>query len=398
MRDSAPTGMESPQLRVGIITENHYPRLGGLEFATHFLAEALNRVRDVHAAVACSDMPEVPRDFRYSYPVWRHRSLSVLTPLLRGQSLRAMVKNERVSVLHGQMLHGGGLAAVHLGRKLGLPVVVQSHGADVQYVPEIDYGFCRGDSERGVVRRVLAAADRIIAVSQINARDICDLGCDPARIAVVPNGCQYEQIGQVRQTDARLRLGLKDDDFVVITVGRNSPVKRLGLLYEALGRLRSAGMPIRCVSVGPRESIEPLAASHGVQHAVIATGPIPASVVELRGAPPFADLINLYRSANLYVSVSFVEAFGMSALDALAAGTPVLVGPRHGIRDVVRSGETGFILEDETVAGLAEALRHAYEDRDRLGSQRHAIRESVADLSWDRVALRHVQIYAAVCA
>jgi hypothetical protein len=65
------------EIRVGIVTENHFPRLGGMEYCTYFLARALNLLPDTFASVACSDMPEVPSRFPYPYKVYMAKSFSL---------------------------------------------------------------------------------------------------------------------------------------------------------------------------------------------------------------------------------------------------------------------------------------------------------------------------------
>src|SRR5689334_17802241 len=111
-----------------------------MEHEDHSLASAFRHIGGTKIAVACSTMPEVPRDFHYSYPVYRHRSISFLTPWLAARSANRMIEEMSVDVLHGAMLHGGGYRAIGLGRRFGLPVAVRAHGADLQTVPEIGYG------------------------------------------------------------------------------------------------------------------------------------------------------------------------------------------------------------------------------------------------------------------
>ncbi len=72
--------MNTEKIHVGLLTANHYPRLGGMEFAMHFLAEALNNIPNTHISVACSTLPEVPKNFPYPYNIYRAKSLWRLTP------------------------------------------------------------------------------------------------------------------------------------------------------------------------------------------------------------------------------------------------------------------------------------------------------------------------------
>jgi len=367
-----------------------------MEFATHFMALALNNLTDTSAAVACATMPDIPPNFPYPYPVYRARSFSVVTPYLYRKNIEAMVKREKINLLHGQLFHGAGATAVTLGKKLGLPVVVTSHGSDVQYVPEIGYGARITPDLEAKVRYFIKQADLIVALSQIYRDLILDLGADPDKVHVIPNGCLYHEIQAVPFEDFRLKYNLKPDDFVLVTVGRNSPVKRMDLLFQALALLKNEAPHIKCISVGPEKNLGELAAQYGLSDQVVLTGPIPRQGPQDGTSPPFPDLVNLYRAADFYVSVSYVESFNNTALDALAVGLPVLVTQKQGIRDVLIEGRTGFVLQQETPEHLAEILLQLSAERENLRMQGDEIKDSVAHLTWAEVASKYRELYASL--
>ncbi len=377
----------SPKIRLGIVAENHYPRLGGMEYFNHMLARALARLPGVSVALACSTMRDVPRGFSYPYPVYRGASFSVLTRYLGRRNIERMIRGQRINVLYGASLHGSGFTAVEVGERLGLPVVVQSHGSDVQVIEEIGYGARLEPGGEARVRFVLEHADRVLAVSRMNRDMILDLGGAPERTQVVSGGTPHAEIGNISEVDVRGTYGLDPGDFVIITVGRNRPVKRMGLLFEALAILKGRGITMKCLCVGPAEDLPDMINEHGLEDVVVLTGRVPGRDAVYGGSPPpFSELINLYRAADLYVSVSYVESFGLTALDALACGVPVLVTGRHGVTDVLVEGETGFVLSDETAPALAERLGVLIDDRVGLRSRKKRIRSSVSHLTWDNAA------------
>ena len=386
--------MTQPQaVRVGFITQNHFPRLGGMEFATHFLADALSKLPDTKVAVACSTMREVPKDFPYPYPTYRPKSFSFFTPYLSKKNIVRMIRREGINILHGQNLHGGGRMAVNIAKTLKLPVVIASHGSDVQHIPEINRGARLNPKFKAQIEHSCQHADRIVVLSKMN-RDLArEVGAPDDKIAIVPNGTLYEEIGAISYEDVRSKFGIRPEDFVIITVGRNSPIKRMDLLYSALALINKENPQIKCISVGPKNNLIRLVEEYGVENSVVLTGPIPAESTGFLSAPPYQDLINLYRGADLFVSVSFVESFNMSALDALACGVPVLISRNQGIRDVIKERETGFILENETPEDLAELLLRISQRKDELMRLKPVIRKSISHLSWINVAKRLRKIY-----
>ncbi len=227
--------MSKPKVvRVGFITENHFPRMGGMEFAAHFLAQSLKKLSDTRVAISCHTMSEIPQNYPYPYPVYRSRSFSILTPFLNRKNIEAMIRQENINILHGLMLHGGATQAIEMGKKFNLPVVVQSHGSDVQTVPEIGYGACLNPKVASTVRYVLKNADKILAISQNNKEMIRERGGTAHKINIVPNGILHEEMSTIPFKDMRSFYGLKPDDFVLITVGRNRPIKRMELLFKSM--------------------------------------------------------------------------------------------------------------------------------------------------------------------
>lgn len=378
-------------LNVGFITNNHYPQMGGLEYCTHHLAEYLNQLENVKAAVACSTLSDIPSDFKYSYPCYRAKSLSYLTPWLFKKNRESMVKAESINLLHGQMLHGGGFDAMMLSQKYNLPFVAQSHGADVQVVSEISYGALNNPEQTKKIKQVLNQANKLIAVSSINKQNMIDLGAQPEHIVVVHNGVDIEAINAVPYQDLRPQFGLQPDDFVIITVGRNKPVKRMELLFEALQHLK-AYKSVKCLCIGPKQNLAQLAQKYDVTDQVVLAGSIPENY-NYTIQPPYSDLINAYRASNVFISCSYVEAFSGASTDALACGIPIIIGQKHGVRDIILEGETGWVMPKETPKDLADVIVELYEQREVLKQNSNRIITSVNKLSWNAISEQMATVY-----
>ena len=380
------------ELRLGLVVENHFPRLGGMERENHALADAFTRIEACRVAVHCSSMPEVPDNFQYGYPVYRGRSLSYLTPLFARIASKKMVQRERINFLHGAMLHGGGFQAIQLGKLLGLPVAVRAHGADLQAVPEIGYGALLGPKLKQRVHFSLSEADIVTVPSQRLSKIAKECGADPARVHVVPSGVALKAMDRVPYVDMRSRYGISPNAFMIITVGRNRPIKRLSLLFEAVKLLLDRDPSIRCLCVGPKEDVAELAAMYGVERAVVATGPIlPNNEDQFSTSAPPMELVNIYRGADLYVSTSYVESFGLAGLEALACGTPVVVTAGQGIEDILNANLAGAVVSNQTAAALAnEFARFQSEPRSET---REAARALAADYTWDRTAEHLCSLY-----
>ena len=383
-----------PMINVGILTAHHFPRMGGMEFVTHFLAEHLNKRENVNVSIACNSLRGIPKDFKYPYNCYRAKSLSYLTPWLFRKNQLNMIKKEQVNILHGPMLHGGGKWASKFSKQLNLPFVAHSHGSDVQIVKEIGYGaLLNSDSKKSIIE-VTHRADKLLAVSSINKNNMIELGVNPNKIVVIHNGIQVDEINNISYQNVRPGLTADEDDFVIVTVGRNRPVKRMELLFEALKKLKDY-KKIKCVCVGPKENLGQLAEKYNILDKVILKGSIPAHM-DSNSQPPYPNLINTYRSANVYISTSYVEAFSGAASDALACGIPIIIGKKHGVKDIILPNETGWIMPKETPESLAELILNLYEKREKLLSKKQIIKESVSHLTWQNIAKQTESVYKSI--
>jgi len=300
-----------------------------------------------------------------------------------------MIKYENINLLHGSMLHGGGYSAVNLGRKFDLPVLAHAHGADVQVVEEIGYGAILKDFDK--INTVINEANRLVAVSSINAENLIKLGASPDKVSVIHNGIHIDEINKIPFENQRMKMCVNEDDFLLISVGRNKPVKRIELLFKALDKLKGYKQ-IKCICVGPIENLNRLVKKYNLSDKVVLTNQIPQKI-SLGENPPYPDLINTYRSCDLYISTSYVESFGIAALEALTCGIPIIVGKKHGILDIVEKGETGWNMEKETSEELAEIILNCYRNRENIKGDSEKIKKSVLNLGWSNIVQQYVKLY-----
>ena len=143
----------------------------------------------------------------------------------------------------------------------------------------------------------------------------------------------------------------------VVAVGRLSPTKRHDLVIEAMARLPAETRP-GLIVVGERQggryetAMQQLAARSGVR-------------LDLLSAASDADLVDAYRSAGATICASELEPFGLTALESIACGTPVVAVREGGFRESVQDGLTGVLVEP-SIGGLADGLTRVLADRARF--------------------------------
>jgi glycosyltransferase involved in cell wall biosynthesis len=362
-------------MRIALVCDWFLPRLGGIELHLRDLALAL-RAQGMDARVVTT----IPgADEIDGVPVHRVRSalapgasVAVSPSLLPrlGELLRA----ERFDVVHAHasvvspVAYGGAMA----GARLGLPTVLTFHSMLHRTA------FLLGASEAllGWVGRVTLSA-----VSSVVARQAARWMPD-AHIGILPNGIDaafWRGAPSVRRSHDELLF------VAAMRLSRKKRPRRLLRAFAEAGRLLRGAPAARLVIAGEGPDAEALrrySAELGI-----------ADRVELRGQLARSELRALYQRADVFVSASERESFGLAALEARAAGLPVIGMLESGARDFIHHGVNGLLARD--AGELSRAIVRMSLDAPfrRYVAARNASEPPSYD--WAEVAEIHERFYAA---
>jgi len=278
-------------------------------------------------------------------------------------------------VVHAH-LFGMTVAGAWAARRARVPCVATIH--DRYYLVE--------KRRRGWMLARTGLDGRLIAVSEDVARTIRDTSGLGAR--VIPNGVDVAAIRPdpaIRRV-VRAELGAKDDEPILITVGRLERVKRHDILLEALARLRANGDPAKLWIVGDgseREATAAAARALGLGDA--------ARLLGHRDDTP-----RLLAAADLFVLSSDSEGMPVSLLEAMAAGLPAVARAVGGVPEVVVDGETGLLIDSADPAVLAGRFADALVPARRSAFGEAARRRAETHFSIEEMLAKHRALYAAV--
>ncbi|MWV49434.1 glycosyltransferase [Rathayibacter sp. VKM Ac-2803] len=232
--------------------------------------------------------------------------------------------------------------------------------------------------EPGVGRR----ADGIIATCSDEVAELTALGVPAAGVSIVPCGVDIERFtpdGPVAPRTERTRL---------MSIGRLVPRKGMGHAIEALALLVAGGRDAELVIVGGSGSGDALAADPEYRrlHAVAESLGV-ADRVALVGQLSQTEMPAMLRSADIVVCAPWYEPFGITPLEAMACGVPVVASAVGGLIDTVVDGVTGVHAPPRDPEALASALAALIDEPALARAYGAAGRERVASrYSWDRVA------------
>ncbi|MGA1359567.1 MAG: N-acetyl-alpha-D-glucosaminyl L-malate synthase BshA [Gemmatimonadaceae bacterium] len=257
-----------------------------------------------------------------------------------------------------------------------LPVVTTLHGTDITIVGQ-DHSY------QAITKFSIERSDRITAVSQwLKDETTRAFGCADCPIEVIPNFVDPTVFDRSRYGD-ELRRELGGGRPVLMHISNFRPVKRVVDVIRVFARVRAA-QPGVLVMVGDgpdRPAAEEEARRLGV-------------AADVRFLGKIDTVAPLFAAADVYVFPSESESFGLSALEALASGVPVVAARVGGVPEVVRDGVTGALLPLGDVEGRARAVgQFLVPERGREASVAAAA-DARARFATSDVVARYERLYA----
>ena len=231
--------------------------------------------------------------------------------------------------------------------------------------------------------QVVAEADRLIANTVTEARELVELyGADPVRIDVVPPGVDTDVFSPGDQAAARAASGIGQDDAVIVFAGRIQPLKGPEVLVKAVQDLVQAdpNRRWRIVVVGG-ESGTGRRSGHRLDELVARLGV--GEWVDFRPPVPATELAQLYRAADVVAVPSYNESFGLVALEAQAAGTPVVAAAVGGLTVAVADGDSGVLVDGHDPQVWARSLAEVVLDPPLRARMAAAAPVHAARFSWE---------------
>ncbi|MEV7087806.1 D-inositol-3-phosphate glycosyltransferase [Streptomyces sp. NPDC093085] len=246
--------------------------------------------------------------------------------------------------------------------------------------------------------QIVRAADRLIANTAEEADDLVRFyEAEPEKTAIVHPGVNLECFSPADgRAAARDRLDLPQDAFIPLFAGRIQPLKAPDILLRAVAVLLDRDPSLRRRMVVPvvgGPSGSGLAKPEGLQKLAARLGI--ADVVRFR--PPVGQerLADWFRAASVLVMPSYNESFGLVAIEAQAAGTPVVAAAVGGLPVAVRDGETGFLVPGHDPAAYATALRRFLDHPELVDRMGGAAARHAQSFGWDTAASATADVYAA---
>jgi 1,2-diacylglycerol 3-alpha-glucosyltransferase len=377
------------RMKIGLFTDAYFPIISGVSLSVETLATELRKLGHEVYVIALYHEEAKPdpyvirmRGYRLPMKGMKEYRISKVT--------RRHVKEMAAygfDLVHCHTEFTMGRLGRRTARKLGVPVVHTYHTMYEDYVHFVSKALVipLRFAAKKYFKRFADSADAVIFPTIKVKRTFDGYGYD-GRGAIIPTGIYLEKFAPDRYDPAELKrlrhaCGIDDDQFVLLFLGRVSREKSIGRLIELFARLEEDKTVLLIVGDGPdRPHFGKQVDRLGIRDKVRFTGMIPPERVG-----------SYYRIADLFVNFSVTETQGLTYLEALASGLPLVVKYDDNLEGVVTNDVNGFTFHtDDTFLDLVSRLHNNPEKTAALAKQASSALEEFSARTY---AMRVEDIY-----
>jgi glycosyltransferase involved in cell wall biosynthesis len=375
-------------LKIALCSDWVYPSVGGVQ--SHIMGLAVQLKELGHEVIIVTK--EMDReDLGAGYPGGVRRVEAkrltlpehVLAPP-NPDDLRKLLKREDFDVVHAHhAFTPTPLLSLDAARRLGVPSVLTNHSITFASSSDLIWGPV---SQVLPFKRYINMADRVIAVSGA-AAEFIERFMDDGKAIVIPNGVDVERFHDPKPVPKGVFDLARLEHPMVFSAGRLAFRKGFHLLLEAMPRVLS-------VNPGARLYVAGKGAMAGFLNMLVESLDL-EDEVKLLGFVHDDALPWLYRSCDVFALPSVAaESFGITLIEAMAAGKPIVASRIGGVPEIIDDGVDGLLFEPWDSRGLSEAVNTLLGDPGlaaEMGRRAHA--EAEERFSWPKVARRIEEVY-----
>lgn len=252
-----------------------------------------------------------------------------------------IIRKHDIEIIHAHSTIPTGFIGVIVGKIMGKPVFITTHGMDVN-------NFIETSFLKQLMLFSLKSCDKIICVSEDLANTIADLGID-SKIVVLRNAVDTNKFKPLKNMEIRQKYGIKKNSILILFVGYLDVFKGIFELIDAFFEVNKENndLKVMIIGEGPQESkIKDKVSKLKLDTSIIFTGKISSE-----------DIPQYYQAADIFVLPSYTEGTPLAVIEAMACGLPIIASNVGGISEIVISNENGFIISPKNIKELSSKLR-----------------------------------------
>jgi 1,2-diacylglycerol 3-alpha-glucosyltransferase len=370
-------------LNIGLFTETYYPEINGVANSVYMLKNELEKIGHT-VYVFTTTTPGAPE---HEYNVFRVPSLPCIliterrVGLFYQPKLASLIKKLNLDIIHTHTEFSLGIFGRIMAKELKLPMVHTYHTIYedyTHYLTHIKQLDRRAKAFVRVFTKVCCNTVEQVIVPTEKVKELLLTYNVNRDISVIPTGVNLTKFNpdlyrKEDIVDLRKKFGIEQEDKVLLYLGRISQEKNIAEIIEAMPKYMSTRDHVKFVIVGSGpdfERLKQLVKNNNMQDKIIFTG-----------SQPWDNIGLFYQLGDLFISASQSETQGLTYIEAMAAGLPIVAKQDKCLQDILEPGWNGyeFTNQEELMRGLDAIFfgndGTAYGDNARIKMKKYSAEE-----------------------
>ncbi len=383
-------------MKICMVSHSFLPTIGGAELVVHNLSKHLTMSgEDVYVFTHLKN-DNTTFQSNYNIQYYPRTPKEIAQGYTFAIALFLLKRKYNFDLIHVHVAKIG-YYATKIKKLLKIPIVITTHGRDIQKYQEIGYGFRLDPKWNKRIEYALKNADLVTAIGSSTNKEYLKIGIPKERIADIPNGVDFKRFNEPYQ-NIREILGLSQDIKIVLAVGRYDLKKGYEYLIKAIPSILEKYEKVKFLLIGKRLSaLKPLIQELSIESDVIileqqAFNKNDASIIDLNKIPN-DTLLSAYKSADVFVSPSLIEGFALVIIEAMVCGLPIVATNVPGNEDAIVNQKNGFLVPPMSPSALSEKIVEVLNnDRKRVYLGENSI-EMSRQYDWIKISNEYLYQY-----
>ena len=385
-------------MKIAIIPGVFFPQPGGAQVQTHNLANKLVQMGHKVDVLLLNKTniknnlytTLVINKFILSFFFYLNEVFKINFSFYLKLYFKKIIKKNNYDVFHFQLLNFKTLYILELLKDLGQKVVVTFHGVDIQIDNNIKYGYRLNKSYEKRLLNILTKTDKFISISENIKNDLLNLGINQNKIMMIPNAIEKEKFLQLEETKKSI-----NKKIFLITVARFAKEKKgFDLIPKIAKLLIERKIDFQWTIVGYNsKSIRAIKEMNNFDEYFKYLDNIENLDEKFF---PHNNLIKIYKDNHLYLNLSRIESFGVTIIEALASGLPVITFDTKGGNELIKNNFNGIVVKNLSPELFVDAINQYIKNTNLYEKHREKTISSIERYDLNSVALKTIESYKVV--
>ncbi len=301
---------------------------------------------------------------------------------------KKIIKKSKYDIWHFNLINFKSLLIINTLKKLNQKIVVTFHGVDLQIDRKINYGYRLDKKYEECLLENINNIDLFLNISSIMKKDLLSLGIDENKIIHLPNTIDINKINRIKGLNKKIDA----KKLKLITVARyDKNVKGYNLVETVAKKLFDNNVNFLWTIIG--QSTKRLNDKKFIKENKDLFNIIENIGNEDEKYFPNTKIIKEYFNSDIYVNLSRIESFGVTFIEAIASGLPIISFDSKGANEIIVDDYNGFLITSDSLDDYVNKLIQISNNKNLLDSKRYNLTKTIERYDLNVVTNQLIDIF-----